>query len=129
MTEGVCQINIQRLLARLGDNREEVIREGVAVQRQNSWSWGSIGFELEEEQAGKLLTFLRPRDEELSPSELDVVTGGDEEEEKKNPECKLCGSPNTFTIPKIGVTCVTTAGCASGRGTDSSALTKGLALN
>jgi hypothetical protein len=28
------------------------------------------------------------------------VTGGDEEEEKKNPECKLCGSPNTFYNPQ-----------------------------
>lgn len=102
MTEGVCQINIQRLLARLGDNREEVIREAARCRTAAELMelGGSIGFELEEEQAGKLLTFLRPRDEELSPSELDVVTGGDEEEEKKNPECKLCGSPNTFYHPQ-----------------------------
>src|SRR5690606_20963864 len=102
MTEGVCQINIQRLLARLGDNREEVIREAARCRTAAELMelGGSIGFELEEEQAGKLLTFLRPRDEELSPSELDVVTGGDEEEEKKSPECKWCDRTQTLSSPR-----------------------------
>ena len=49
MTDGVCLINIQRLLARLGDIREEVIREAARCRTAADLMElvGSIGFLLE----------------------------------------------------------------------------------
>lgn len=89
-------MNIQELVGRLGENREVVIKK--AVQCETAAELIELAennkIKLTEQEAGQLLDLLRPRNDELSHSELDAVTGGSG---GKGPqECPRCGSSNTY---------------------------------
>lgn len=94
-------MNTQELVERLGENREEIVKK--AVQCKTAAELMKLAennrIKLTEEEAGQLIALLRPRDVELSLSDLDAVTGGGDE--KVNKECTWCGSRNTYFNPDL----------------------------
>lgn len=87
-------MNLKALYERLGPNREQVIRETLSCQSAEELLAlaAEKGIELTEQEAEKILPFLRFKPAEpLSESELEVVTGGDEDKNWVWP-CLLCGN-------------------------------------
>ena len=80
------------LLGRLPSDREELLLAAVqcATVEELSTLARTNGIELTPLEAGELFEFIHPPGGELSPSELDLVTGGagdDKEETKACPQC------------------------------------------
>src|SRR5690554_2144259 len=95
---GGIEMQISKLMKQLGENREELLKQAVrcATPEELMELANENGIALSVKEAEQLMGLLHPRTGELSPDELDAITGGSEDEESSKGKCDECGGEIRF---------------------------------
>jgi len=95
---GGIEMQISKLMKHLGENREELLKQAVrcATPEELMELANENGIALSVKEAEQLMGLLHPRTGELSPDELDAITGGSEDEESSKGKCDECGGEIRF---------------------------------
>lgn len=94
----MCPVNVAKVWETLGDRRGEVVEKVLQCQTAEELLElaATYGVELTDSQAEKLLDAVQARARELSESELEAVTGGQE----KGDMCTNCFKFTLVPSPK-----------------------------